>query len=114
MTWLPTGSAYATSIGQDDELIAEEKRAEEAAKEAGLPVPTSSRRPSAVGWGDLRSDLADVKDLMNHLIAVTAQADKAPQPIPRPEFAIDRWERNWRDENTNWLYQAMGISPDDL
>lgn len=100
------GTAYASAVAQDDELIEAER--------AGQSLdgnPTTYRfRPQSLGWTYGRSDTADIKDMLKTLLAMTARSDRTPEPTPRPYVASERWEESRRKENTNWLNEQLGIT----
>lgn len=74
----------------------------------GKPKP--AYRPSLQGWDDQRADLADIKDLLQYLIAAVQHSDKPPTLWKRPETALDRYEREERKKNTDYLYAQLGIT----
>lgn len=76
----------------------------------GIPIPTS--RPSLRGWDDMRSDMADLKDLMKVLINVSAKSDKPVVPTPRPETARDRYDAEERKRNSDHLWRELGVTFD--
>lgn len=77
-------------------------------------VPKPATRPSLRGWDDMRSDMADLKDLMKVLINVAARSDKQVTFTPRPETAMDRFEAAERQLNTDHLYEQLGITSDQF
>lgn len=89
------------AVLDDDELISAD------IDRHGKPKPT--RTPPAKGWGTIRDDLADLKDLIRVLQATVARSDKPITPTPRPETAYDRYEARERRQNTNWLNEKLGI-----
>lgn len=82
---LPVGSRYVAALLDDDEVAAADIEAR------GTPV--SGSRPALVGWTNEREDLTQIKDLLQALIVATRRGDEAPRPLPRPETAYDRVER---------------------
>ena len=97
-------------MGQDDALVDAEKQAELDANGGNLAKKTGRWRPPALGWDHYRADLADIKDLLQVVVATTGQAERAPEPLPRPETATDRWEKKWRKANTEHLNARLGIT----
>lgn len=107
MELLPYGTAYAAAIEQDDELA--ELVNDGATVDQQRP---KKLRPSSRAWNHVRGDLADVKDLLQVIAHVAAHSDEPLKPTPRPETAHERWERNKRHENTDWLMQQLGLDHD--
>lgn len=68
--------------------------------------PKRSTRPSLAGWTREDDRIADVIDLLNVLITVTARSDRPHRPVPRPFTAMDRWEKSKRAESTRIVESA--------
>lgn len=87
---LPRTSAYHTAIAEDEDL---------AKRLAAEPPPPSNRPPPLSEFGPEVQVLAELRDLIAHLIAVTVKAHGGKptkvKPYPRPETAVQR-ERRWR------------------
>lgn len=107
MELLPYGTAYAAAIEQDDELA--ELINDGATVDQQRP---KQLRPSSRAWNYIRSDMADVKDLLQAIAHIAARSEEPLKPTPRPETAHERWERNKRHENTDWLMQQLGLDHD--
>lgn len=98
---LPRGGNYGTAVLDDDDML-------QAQIEAFGP-PEPAKRPPLKGWGPLQSNFADVKDLLNVLISVSARSDKPVRPQPRPETSFDRYEAAERKKNSDHLNALLGI-----
>lgn len=101
---LPRGSNYQCAVLDDDELIHAD------IERNGKPKP--AKRPPLRGWDAQRADAADIKDLLQVLIATVARSDKPINQWPRPEDAYDRYEAMERKKNTDWLFDQLGVSLD--
>lgn len=66
-------------------------------------------KPSLYGWDNTRADLAEIKDLLNATLSVTARSTKPLTPWPRPDTAYQRSEKAWRKANTSHLNKLLGI-----
>lgn len=96
---LDENSRYFTALMDDDELLEQELAYWESIGEK----PPQSFRPRLKGWTPARSDMADVKDLLNIVIALLAKTGDKPQPIPRPENARERIDKQQRRRNMELL-----------
>lgn len=89
---LPRTSAYHTAVAEDEEL----------AKHLAAEPPPPTRAPPLTEFGPEVEVLAEVRDLLANLIAVTIKANdgKPPKvkPYPRPESAVQRERRRRRYE----------------
>lgn len=87
---LPRTSAYHTAVAEDEEL----------AERLATEPPPPSRPPPLREFGPEVQALAEVRDLLANLIAVTVKAHggKPPKvkPYPRPETALQRSRRRRR------------------
>ena len=108
MELLPYGTAYAAAIEQDDEL-AELINGDASIDQKQRP---KRQRPTSRTWNHIRNDMADVKDLLQSIAHIAAHSDEPLKPVPRPETAQERWERNKRHENTSWLMEQLGLDHD--
>lgn len=89
---LPRTAAYHTAVAEDEDLA--ERLAEE--------PPSPHRPPPFTEFGPDVQVLAEVRDLLANLIAVTVKASGGKpatvKPYPRPESAVQRHRRRRRYE----------------
>jgi hypothetical protein len=88
---LPRTSAYHTAVAEDEDL---------AKRLATEPPPPSNRPPPLSEFGPEVQVLAELRDLIANLIAVTVKAHGGKpskvKPYPRPETAVQRERRRRR------------------
>lgn len=66
-------------------------------------------KPALYGWDHYRADMAEIKDLLNAHISLSARSTTPPTPWSRPDTAYERSERAWRKANTDYMNQLLGI-----
>lgn len=90
---LPSTSAYHAALAQDEELAGE-------LVESGDEQAVKPRPPDLTEWGPDVQVLAEVRDLLASLLAVTVKANGGkppkPTPYPRPETALQRVKQRVR------------------
>lgn len=82
LDYFPRGGAYWAALAEDMDLAEE-------IYDPDAPEPEPLKYPPHFGWTDLRSDLAELKDLVLQAIYTTARSEKDPPQYPRPRPAID-------------------------
>lgn len=103
MDLLPPESCYYAALLDDDEIIHPELDASPPDNNLG------SRRPALRGWSGVRSDLADIKDILQYLISATVHSTDPPQLMPRPETSQERWKRLNVKKRAAEVYAQLGL-----
>lgn len=90
---LPSSSAYHCAVAEDEDLARQ-------ILESGEEPPAKPRSPRLTEWGPDVQVMAEVRDLLASLLAVTVKAHGGkppkPTPYPRPETALQRVKRRVR------------------
>lgn len=90
---LPSTSAYHAAVAEDEELAQE-------LIDRGEDTPARPRPPRLTEWGPDVQVLAEIRDLLADLRAITIKVNGGKpgkvKPYPRPETALQRVKRRAR------------------
>lgn len=99
---LPQGSAYWAAVADDEELAAQ-------VIDDLKPNP----RPPLHGWTQAQETLTTLVDYLDALLIAVARQDRAFEPSPRPEKAIDRiTAKRLKDKGDSLLRKLLGDRQD--
>lgn len=97
---MPAGARWKSARLEDEELAAK-------LVESGADLTSTQNGPDFTEWTAIRSDLADIKDLLNMSIAVTARSEQAPAPVPRPVPAISKYLEKKSSEKLSQIVHTL-------